>query len=306
MKSAIKRVWINKQFILSKSWQIAGSLYAVIGLAGMLSDLDGLIFPTLATWKRVLIGSAILLAGWMFILFGCCILYSTPRKLRVLKLSNNHGVYVQFGDLFAKNIICDKKGVPSSDKRNIIIPVNCCFDTIVDDDLVSSKKIHGKAFRSLYSQKKYTPESLNKTIQRYLHSQRLSSVHLSKSEKRKGNLDRYPLGTIAELPVNESETFFLLALTEFNSDLHAEIHGKESYLNVLQRLIEYISSRSQGLPTVLPLIGGGLPEISESEQTILELLLKILELNKDKINCDIHIVIRESGRGDISLFKLKK
>lgn len=269
MKLFIKQIWINKQYILKKSWKIAGSIYAIIGLAGMLADLDGLIFPCLDTWKRVLIGIAILSAVWMFTLIACCIFYSTPEKVCVLKLSNNHCIYVQFGNLFAKDIICDKSGNPSAEKRNIIIPVNCCFDTIVDEDLISSQKIHGKAFCFLYDSKKYTPESLNRVIHNQLHSRHIQFTNLTKQQKRKGNLEQYPFGTIAELPVDDTETFFLLALTEFNSDLHAEIHNKGNYMDALQRLIEYISSRSQGYPTVLPLIGGGLPEVSESEQTIL-------------------------------------
>ena len=305
MNSIIKQIWMNRHYILRKSWQIAGSIYALIGLAGMLSDLDGLIFPSLDTWKRVLIGISILFGIWVVILIECCVFYSTPKKICVLELSNNRSIYVHFGDLFAKNIICDKSGTPSAEKRNIVIPVNCCFDTIVDDDLVSSQKIHGKAFRKLYDQKKYTPKSLNQAIHSHLYSRHIPFVYLTKRQKRKGNLERYPLGTIAELPVDDSETFFLLALTEFNSDLHAEINSRENYLNVLQKLIEYISSRSQGFPTVLPLIGGGLPEVSESEQIILELLLKVLEINKDKINCDIHIVLRDRGRADISILELK-
>lgn len=305
MKPIIKRILVNKQYILKKSWQVAGSVYAVIGLAGMLADLDGLVFPCLDTWKRVLIGIAILSGVWAFILIICCAFYSTTEKVCVLRLSNNRCIYVQFGDLLAENVICDKNGRPSATKRNVIIPVNCCFDTIVDDDLVSSQKIHGKAFRTLYDSKKYTPESLNEAIQNRLCSRRISSTLISKEEKRKGNLKRYPFGTIAELPADDTKTFFLLALTEFNSDLHAEIHNRENYMNVLQRLIEYISSRSQGFPTVMPLIGGGLPEVSDSEQTILELLLKVLEINRDKINCDIHIVIRDNGREDMSILELK-
>jgi hypothetical protein len=227
------------------------------------------------------------------------------EKICVLKLSNNHSVYVQYGDLFVKNIICDKHGVPSAEIRNIIIPVNCCFDTIVDNDLISSRKIHGKAFCSLYNSAKYTQEILNQAIQDNLHSRNITYTTITTAEKRKGNLDRYPFGTVVEIPVSDEEKFFLLALTEFNSDLHAEIHNRENYMNVLQRLIEYISSRSQGFPTVLPLIGGGLPEVSENEQTILELLIKLINLNKDKINCDIHIVIRDTGKEDISILKLK-
>jgi hypothetical protein len=54
----------------------------------------------------------------------------------------------------------------------------------------------------------------------------------------------------------------------------------------------------------MPIIGGGLPEISDSELTMLELMIKLINLNKDKINCDIHIVVRESGKTDIPIFSL--
>lgn len=153
---------------------------------------------------------------------------------------------------------------------------------------------------------KYTQESLNQTIQNNLRSRSIPFQPIAASEKRKGNLERYPFGTVVEIPVSDEEKFFLLALTEFNSDLHAVIHNRENYIDVLQRLIEYISSRSQGFPTVLPLIGGGLPEVSESEQVVLELLITLIEFNKDKINCDIHIVIRSTGKEDISILGLKQ
>lgn len=44
----MKRLWVNRRFLNKRSWQIAGSVYAVIGLAGMLANLDELIFPSLA------------------------------------------------------------------------------------------------------------------------------------------------------------------------------------------------------------------------------------------------------------------
>lgn len=44
----MKRLWVNRRFLIKRSWQIAGSVYAVIGLAGMLANLDELIFPSLA------------------------------------------------------------------------------------------------------------------------------------------------------------------------------------------------------------------------------------------------------------------
>lgn len=182
------------------------------------------------------------------------------------------------------------------------MPFDFCVFLITFVDLVSSMKIHGKAFSTLYNSGKYTPESLDHAIHDNLNSRNIQSKRITAVEKRKGNLERYPVGTVAEITVSDEEKFFLLALTEFNSDLHACIHNKEDYLNALQRLIEYISSRSQNFPTVLPLIGGGLPEVCESEQVILEFLLSIIKINRDKINCDLHIVVRNTGKEDISIF----
>jgi hypothetical protein len=53
----MKRLWVNRRFLNKRSWQIAGSVYAVIGLAGMLANLDELIFPSLAIGIRVIIGT---------------------------------------------------------------------------------------------------------------------------------------------------------------------------------------------------------------------------------------------------------
>lgn len=298
----MRQIWLNRRHIIKRSWQWAGSAYATIGLAGMLADLDGLILPGLDTWKRVLIGLAILFGVWILMIIGCCIFYSHTEKICVLNLSNSHRVYVQYGDVLDKNVICNKHNVPSALKRNVVIPVNCCFDTIVDDDLVSSMKIHGKAFSKLYDSGKYTSESLDRAIRDNLNSRNILSKRITVVEKRKGNLERYPFGTVAEIPVSDEEKFFLLALTEFDSDFHAKIYNKENYLNALQRLIEYISSRSQNFPTVLPLVGGGLPEVCESKQVVLELLLSVIKINKDKINCDLHIVVSDTRKEYVSIF----
>ena len=300
----MKRLWVNRRFLNKRSWQIAGSVYAVIGLAGLLANLDDLNFPSLAIGIRVIIGIAILFALWIVILLICCIYFIRKDKITVLNVLNNHHVFVQYGDLFSEKIIYGANGMPSAEKRNIVIPVNCCFDTIVDDDLIAARKIHGIALNNLYGDGIYTQEGLNRYICENLQSRGIPFTELTINEKRKGNLKRFPFGTIVEVDVNKNITYFLIALTEFNSDLHATIKKRENYIVTLQRLIEYISTRSQGYPTVMPIIGGGLPEISDSELTMLELMIKLINLNKDKINCDIHIVVRESGKTDIPIFSL--
>ena len=59
----------------------------------------------------------------------------------VLDADNGHHVYVEYGDLLAE----------SDKERIIVITANRCFDTIVDNDLISSASIHGMAVQKICS-----------------------------------------------------------------------------------------------------------------------------------------------------------
>ena len=297
MAKYLKRFLLNKHYILKKSWQITGVIYGVFGLIALLAPTDQ-ILPE--DWKisiRIFLSVLILCA--VFILVCLVVFWGTIKKekVEVLRVQKGKKLFVQYGDLFDKKIIQDSKGIPSAEKRNIIIPVNCCFDTIVDDDLIARDKIHGKAIENLLTQ--MSLDELDAKITRALTDK--TFVEIKTEQKRKGNLKRYPFGTVVELDAIDDSRYFLVALTEFNKNLHAEIHNRENYLLVVQRMIEYIESRSQGLPTILPIVGGGLSEVSTSEQTILDMLIQMYKLNIDKINCDIHIVIRENGKDNIRI-----
>lgn len=54
----------------------------------------------------------------------------------------------------------------------------------------------------------------------------------------------------------------------------------------------------------MPLIGAGLSKTKNDEKSILEFLVKLFKLNKDLIVSDIHIVIRDSGKGTIPITEL--
>ncbi|SCN47164.1 hypothetical protein BAZMOX_82608_1 [methanotrophic endosymbiont of Bathymodiolus azoricus (Menez Gwen)] len=63
-------------------------------------------------------------------------LYATRSKRKIeLSLSDKVKAKIFFGDLFKSNGI-------------IVIPFNECFDTIVDDKIISSKTLHGKFIQS--------------------------------------------------------------------------------------------------------------------------------------------------------------
>ena len=110
-------------------------------------------------------------------------LVSKKEITSVYEVNNNCHVYVQYGDVFSENEV-----VNPNERRNIVIPVNRCFDTIVDNDLVSEKSLHGMAFKKIYADGIYDEDTLNKALLDDLtNRQRLKADTLIRTEKRGGN-----------------------------------------------------------------------------------------------------------------------
>ena len=226
----------------------------------------------------------------------CAFWFERQKWIEVFEGNNGCHIYVQYGDIFSPNEVRSP-----NQRRNVIIPVNRCFDTIIDDDLVSSRTLHGIAFRKLYSSGKYNEDSLNTALYTDLNiRQRLVPEDISNNEKRRGNLKRYSLGTVAEIVGESNCTYFFIALSTFDYNLSAHA-TQEEYVLTMQRMIEYCYSRSQGFPVVMPLIGAGQSRIGNNEREILEYVIGLFKMNKDLIMSDIHIVVRNSGKDTISI-----
>lgn len=156
----------------------------------------------------------------------------------------------------------------------------------------------------MYAYGIYNENTLNKALlDDLLNRQKLKVDTLTRAEKRKGNLYRFELGTIAEIYESDTCTFFFLALSRFNSNLIA-CTKQEDYMIAIQRLIEYCSERSQGYPIVMPLIGAGLSKTKNDERSMLEFIVKLLKMNKNIINSDVHIVVRNNGEETVSITEL--
>lgn len=289
----MKRLRANIKFVLQKSFHWTVAVFAFLGLIGTFAPLSDLLGEDIELWKRIAFSGVILCVVWLINLIGSAIVVCVKRRYPVLEV-NNHCVYVQYGDIFSPDEIGD-----GSKKRNIVIPVNRCFDTLVDDDLISSNTLHGKmVIRILNSNT--SQEQLNAAVQSNLKSQGLVGEDLSTTDKRSGNLYRYPVGSVAEIRENAECNFFLLGLTSFDDKLTASV-SDEDYVLALTRLLKYCNQRSQQYPVVMPLIGGGLSRTGKSEHDILEYMISLIKLNRDLIQFDLHIVVRESGRETVPI-----
>lgn len=189
---------------------------------------------------------------------------------------------------------------------NIVIPVNRCFDTIIDDDLISKNSLHGKVMNHIFRDNKFDSNSLNEEIQKQLKElaerEEIEPEQLDRSSKRSGNLARYPVGTIVEFKIEENsqETYYFVAISKLDKNLHATTTN-EDYGLAMNKLLNFINSRSQGNLTKIPLIGSGKADLYQNEQEVLDFMVKFFKLNSQKVNCDIDIVVWEGSRDRVSL-----
>ena len=271
-------------------------LFSLLGFVGTFVSLSDII-PN--NWKfryKMLFSIIIIIIIFLIFWILCAFWFERQKWIEVFEGNNGCHIYVQYGDIFSPNEVRSP-----NQRRNVIIPVNRCFDTIIDDDLVSSRTLHGIAFRKLYSSGKYNEDSLNTALYTDLNiRQRLVPEDISNNEKRRGNLKRYSLGTVAEIVGESNCTYFFIALSTFDYNLSAHA-TQEEYVLTMQRMIEYCYSRSQGFPVVMPLIGAGQSRIGNNEREILEYVIGLFKMNKDLIMSDIHIVVRNSGKDTISI-----
>lgn len=167
----IKWTWANKKYLAKIACALTGTLYAILGFIGTLAPIDEILPSKISLFHRIIISLIIVASLWLICFCIVSLFNYKTEKVKVMSVNNGHALYLQYGDLFGENEI-NQPGC----RRNIIIPVNTCFDTIVDDVLVSSSTLHGKAFLQLYNSGAYTVNSLNQTIQQ-LQSVRLRTIH---------------------------------------------------------------------------------------------------------------------------------
>jgi hypothetical protein len=298
MLSFGNRLWINRCAITKLACTYTGVIITMWGFVSLFVSGSDLLPEEITIYCKILIGCLVLMGVYVLstIIATFYILGST--KVSVITSNTKHHVYVQYGDMYTPEII--EKGYAG--KRSIVIPVNRCFDTVIDDNLVTLNSQHGKVFQKMYDSNVYTPETLNNKLQQSL-AYNPSFIELTREQKPEGNLKRYEPGTTVELNFSDKLTYYLLGLSAFDANLNAQT-TKEELIVSIQRLIEFCDHRSQGDPVVLPLIGSGRSRTNIELPDLLRYLVEAFAINKDKINCNFHIVIWKGDKDKISIKNL--
>ena len=296
VKSVYRQIKLNFSYLAKNALVLTTSAIAAFQVLGFLCDFDN-IFPDGTSFlKRLFISALVVAAIWVVMFAIKCKCVLTKEKVVVIDADNGHHVYVEYGDLFEN----------TGEHKNIVITANRCFDTLVDNDLISETTIHGMAVKRICSNG-YTAEMLNEALQNDLLTNRQIKPNriLSTKDKRKGNLKRYPAGSVAEFKKapGDMTTYFFVGMSAFNSDLHPETSDEE-YMVTVQSLIEHCNSRSQRFPVYMPIIGTHGRNNKKSERELLEYMVSAFRFNKHLINTDIHIVVYSGCRESVSIYDL--
>lgn len=292
------RVILNRKYIAKLATHWTSGLFAFLGLIGTFVSLSDVLDSSLSIQCRIGISIGILVGVWLISFTGCALYVYKKRRIEVVELNNGHHIYVQYGDVFSEDEV-----LKPQERRSIVIPVNRCFDTLVDNDLVSSSTLHGVAMNKLYQENGFNMNTLGDAIKSNLNLQQVPYENLSIADKRKGNLKRFPAGTVAEIKISEQCTYFFLGLSKFDKNLKAST-SEEEYVLAMMKLLEFCNERSQQFPVVMPLIGAGLSRTKKSEKDILTYIIGLVKMNKELINCDLHIIVRDNGKESIAITDL--
>lgn len=298
MRECVIQIKNNEQYIFYETKNDIINFSALLGLLAFFvsfSDVISYISDSADFLSKLSIGfTTVAIISFLFFIRQVIFVLSNKR-VKVIGLNAGHNVYVQYGDIFSSGEVLNPV-----DKRIVVIAVNRCFDTMVDNDLVSENTLHGIAMKRLYDNQTYTQDSLNEVIKKQLELQnKLITESVCKNAKRKGNLT---VGTVAEIDnPNDNILYFFLALSTFDENLKAST-SDEDYVIALLRLLQYIDARSQGMPVVLPLIGGGLSKTNINEGDILNEMIQLMKIKKYFLHGDIHIVIRNCMKNSIPIY----
>ncbi len=141
MKILFRTMRYNWRYIFSKSKKIAVAIFSVWGFVTLVTPTDIMLNCIDDVVLRIIVAVLILMVIYFAIVIGVTIYTKQRKQVKIFDLHSNHSLFVEYGDLF-------NSGDPNEEK-NIAFARNRCFDTIVDDDLIGSKKIHGMALKRI-------------------------------------------------------------------------------------------------------------------------------------------------------------
>lgn len=206
-REMLLRIKNNAKYIFTRFTIIASMIFGLISIMQMFVDWDVLGEKGNNTKCKIIIFCLILVSCIVIALIWG-VFFSNSRSILV---EDEVHIVVKYGDLL--KIAFPKK---YSGEKIVVIAVNRCFDTIVDQDLIKADSMHGQFLRRFVADDA-ARQRLDDAIDSSLQEFEIPYETINRSDKRYGKLKRYPLGSVARINGENGITFFLLALTTLDS-----------------------------------------------------------------------------------------
>lgn len=289
---------MNFKPIIKSTLKISGAVFTIISIVFVFFSWDDFHIDSRKDRLLILFSFAI-----MSIILSLIYIFLIKRS-RLIWKKGSAAIRVEYGDILKRTLI---QRLFNNNKKIYVIPVNTCFDTIVDSNLVNVKlplvspnSVHGKWIEKM-RKLNYSAEDLDLKIGKYLCDQNISFNILK--NKSRGNTLEYPFGTIAIVEGNDEESYFLLAISRFDENNVAD-SNEEKLKYCVESLIDFYRVHSQGYDLYIPLMGTDLSGAGLSHFDSLDLISSILKVNNKKLRGEIHVVIYKEDKDRVSIFDI--
>jgi len=251
---------------------------AVLGVIGIFTSFITIFISIKDEYKTCtgMAFSVFLLLIFLYLLYRANNMRATKFKINQLQID------ICYGDIFAA------QGLK-------LIPFNEYFDTLVDNIVISEKSLNGRLIKQLYP----NVEILDDLISNALRGKQCET----NANRVMGKKEKYPLGSIIEIPDN----YILAAFTHFDNENRAYL-SKADYLMCLHNLWHGINTIYAQRNITIPLLGSGISRIGNDMklQDYLEQILNSIKLSNIDMahNVKLSIVLHESVKDEINLYEI--
>ena len=151
-------------------------------------------------------------------------------------------------------------------KAAFVVSSNTTFDTSIENGTISKTSTQGQ----------YTERfchgigELNRQLDGSLNG--LESEDLSEDTKPYGKRREYPIGTVADISCSGARAYFV-ALAQFDRNRTARA-TKEQILEALPKLWEFVRSRGNLEPIVIPIVGTGFARTQATREELIREIAK--------------------------------
>lgn len=134
----------------------------------------------------------------------------------------------------------------------IVIPTNTTFDTVMHGEFISIGSIQGQFQKKYYG---IDFSELDKSI-KFSLDQFYGNNYTELSDRTKSNRNRYDIGTVAKICIN-NQHFYFLAVADVSKTGKTENVSMQNMIKALVGLWDYLSIDGHTEPITIPVIGTG-------------------------------------------------